>query len=172
MCHACGHGCHSVSVAEAAEEFGVSEQTIYGWLKRRALGGQFRERAWWVHLGPQPGEGEIVRLWHGTTADRIEALRAHGLQTATDGRQLWLTTNECRARRHAISRARRRETTPVLVECTVDLRRYAIFWRRSSHILVFHEPLGPEVIVSIQEVDERERERKLRMKLRKTTARR
>jgi len=162
----------NVSLAEAARRFGVAETDVRAWLSRGALDGQLRDGQWWVHLGARRGEEPLVRLWHGTSKDRVGALLERGFQTLTEGKQIWLTLSELRARIHAIGRAQRRYSAPVLVRCEVDLERYPIFWRRSSQAYVFHQALGPEVIKSIEEVDEREQSRRFRMTLRKRARRR
>ena len=165
-------GYYNVPLAEAARQFDVAETDVRSWLQRGALDGQLRDGQWWVHLGPRRDEETVVRLWHGTSTDRVATLLERGFWTVTVGKQVWLTTNELRARLHAIGRAQRRDRVPVLVRCEVDLKRYPIFWKRSSQVYVFHQPLGPEVIKSIEEVDEREQSRRFRMALRKKARRR
>lgn len=165
-------GYYNVALAEAARQFDVPETNVRSWLQRGALDGQVRDGQWWVHLGPGRGEEPIVRLWHGTSKDRVATLLERGFWTVTVGKQVWLTTNELRARLHAIGRAQRRHRAPVVVRCEVDLERYPIFWKPSSQVYVFHQPLGPEVITSIDEVDEREQSRRFRMVLRKEARRR
>lgn len=162
---------YNVSLSQAARQFDVTEADVHSWVQRGALGGQFRDGQWWVHLGPRRGEKAIVCLWHGTSKDRVEALVDRGFWMVTGGKQVWLTTSELRARIHAIGRARRRRGLPVVMSCEVDLERYPIFWRRSSHVYVFHQPLGPEVITSVQEVDERGQSRRYRMEIRRRARR-
>lgn len=158
---------YDVSLPQAARQFDVTEAGVHLWVQRGALDGQFRDGHWWVHLGPRRGEKTIVRLWHGTSKDRVDTLIKHGFWMITKGKQIWCTTSEVGARIHAIGRAQRRRGLPVLVSCEVDLERHPIFWKRSSQVYVFHQPLGPEVIKSIQEVDEREQSRRFRMEIRR-----
>ncbi len=162
---------YNVSLSEAARQFDVTEADVHSWVQRGALDGQFRDGQWWVHLGPRRGENTIVRLWLGTSKDRVEALVERGFWMVTRGKQVWFTASELRARLHAIGRARRRRSLPVLMSCEVDLERYRIFWRPSSLVYVFHQPLGPEVITSVQEVDEREQSRRYRMEVRRRVRR-
>jgi hypothetical protein len=117
------------------------------------------------------GEEAIVRLWHGTSKDRVDTLIERGFWIMTRGKQIWFTTSELRARIHAIGRAQRRRSLPVLVSCAVDLESYPTFWKRSAQVYVFHQPLGPEVIKSVQEVDEREQSRRFRMEMHKRARR-
>ena len=150
-----------------AQQFGVREEDVRALVQRGSLHAQYRGGQWWVHLGPWRGEKMPVRLWHGTSKDRIDWIVKHGLSTETRGKQLWLTTREVAARLHAIGRAQQRFSIPILVGCEVDLEKYPIFWKRTLQIYVFHQPLGAEVIRSIHEVDEREQSRRFRMEIRK-----
>lgn len=158
---------YNVSLPQAARQCDVTEADVHSWVQRGALDGQFCDGQWWVHLGPRRGEETLARLWHGTTRDRVDTLVERGFWTVTNRKQIWLTRNELSARTHAIWRARQRRNPPVLVSCEVDLERHPIFCRRSSQIYVFHQPLGPEVIKSVQEVDEREHSRRFRLEIRK-----
>ncbi len=161
------HNYYNLTPREVAQQFGVREEDVRGLVQRGSLQAQYRDGQWWVHLGPWRGERTPVRLWHGTSKDRIDWIMQHGLSTETRGKQLWMTTREVAARLHAIGRAQRRSSFPMLVGCEVDLEKYPIFWKRSLQVYVFHQPLGAEVIKSVQEVDEREQSRRFRMEVRK-----
>lgn len=158
---------YNVTLPEAAQQFGVRGKDVRFLVQRSALEAQYHEGQWWVHLGPRRGENTVVRLWHGTSQDRIDWIVEHGFRTETRGKQVWFSTREVTARIHAIGRARQRHSIPVLVGCEVDLERYPIFWKPTRQVYVFHQPLGPEVITSVQEVDEREQSRRFRMQIRK-----
>lgn len=157
----------NLSLAEAARQFDIGEDDLRSLILRGALEGRFRDGQWWVRLGPRRGEETAVHLWHGTSKDRTEIIVEHGFSPETQGKQVWFTTSEVGARIHAIGRARRRRRTPMLLGCAIDLERYPIFWKRSPQVYVFHQPLGPEVIRSVQEVDEREESRRYRMGMRR-----
>lgn len=158
---------YNTNLLQAARQFAVRQDDVQFLIRRGALDAVFRDGHWWIHLGPRRGEVTLVYLWHGTSRDRVGAIVERGLRTETRGNQIWLTTNELRARVHAISRAQRRRGLPVLVGCEVDLGRYPIFWRPSRQVYVFHQPLGPEVVKSVQEVDEREQSRRFRMEMKR-----
>lgn len=158
---------HNVTFREAARQFEVAEREIQDLLQRGALEGFFRNGQWWVRLGPREGEDPLARLWHGTTNDRAVVIFEQGFWPETARKQVWFTTSEMSARLHGIGRAQQRRGRPVLLGCTVDLRKYPLFWRRSAQIYVFHQPLGAEVITSVQELDEREQSRHYRMERRK-----
>ena len=103
------------SIAETAELFCVSEQAVLRLIQQRSLRGQFRHGRWWVHLGPGQGQDRVVRLWHGTSRDRVFSIMAHGFELATGGKQSWLTTGELYARKAAIGSAQKRGSSPVIV---------------------------------------------------------
>ena len=103
---------YSVSLQETAQVFGIGVDEARYLLRRGALEARFREGKWWVHLGPRRGENRHVRLFHGTSGDRIDWIREHGLDTVTKGRELWLTASELRARKHAIGRSSVRKAVP------------------------------------------------------------
>ncbi len=162
---------YNLTLREVAQQFGVKEEDVRALVQRGSLHAQHRDGQWWLHLGPWRGEKTPVRLWHGTSKDRIDWIAKHGLSTETRGKQLWLTTREVAARLHAIGRAQQRFSIPILVGCEVDLEKYPIFWKRTLQVYVFHQPLGAEVIKSVQEVNEREQSRRFRMEIRKAAHR-
>ena len=136
-------------------------------LERGALDAQLRDGQYWVHLGPRRGESRIARLWHGTSADRVDSILECGLDAVSRGRELWLTSSEKRARKHAIGRSWNRNQVPFVVGCDVDLMDNHLFWKPSHNLYVFCQALGPEMISVHEEVDEREWSRRFRLQLRK-----
>ncbi len=161
------HNYYNLTLREVAQQFSVREEDVRALIQRGTLHAQYLDGQWWVHLGSWRGEKTSVRLWHGTSKDRVDWIAKHGLSTETRGKQLWLTTRELAARLHAIGRAQQRCSVPFLIGCEVDLEKYPIFWKRTQQVYVFHQPLGAEVIKSVQEVDEREQSRRFRMEMRK-----
>ena len=80
-------GYYNVPLAEAAHQFDVAETDVRSWLQRGALDGQLRDGQWWVHLGPRRDEETVVRLWHGTSTDRVATLLERAFWTVTVGKQ-------------------------------------------------------------------------------------
>ena len=164
---------YNLRFEEMARQFGIREEEVRNLLKRGALDAQFREGQYWVHLGPRRGENRVARLWHGTSADRIDSILQCGLNTVSKGHEtpskstVWLTTSELRARKHAIGRSWDRDQLPFVVGCEVDLAINRLFWKPSPNLYVFCQPLGSEVIKTSEEVDEREWSRRFRLRLRK-----
>lgn len=146
---------YNLTLREAARQFEVGEDEVRHLVHRGALDARFVDGQWWVHLGPRRGEATLARLWHGTSKDRADVIVEHGFWPETLGKQIWFTTRELSARLHAIGRAQQRRSVPFLFECEVDLNMYSIFWRRSALIYVFHQPIGSEVIKSVQEINAR-----------------
>ncbi len=159
---------YSISVEETAREFCVGEEEVRQLIRRGGLDAQVREGQYWIHLGPWKREDRLAQLWHGTSGDCIEPIIHHGLQTVSrGGREAWLTSSERWARKHAIGRSRVRNQVPYVVACEVDLLSHWLFWKPSPQVYAFRQPLGPEVIKSWEEVDEREWSRRFRLQLRK-----
>ena len=159
---------YNLSLEETAQQFGIRRGEVRHLLRVGGLDAKFREGQYRVHLGPRRGENRVARLWHGTSGDRIDSILKNGLDTVSrGGREVWLTTNEHGARKHAIGRSWNRGQVPFVVGCEVDLSIHQLFWKPSLHVYAFCQPFGPEIIKTSEEVDEREWNRRFRLQLRK-----
>lgn len=90
-----------------------------------------------------------IRLYHGTTVDRAIKILEEGFRTKKGSRKMiWFASQRSFAQRVAQARARMRNQTPVVFECSVDLGKYTDYNRAGSLVYSFkHERIYPDVIL-------------------------
>ena len=92
-------------------------------------------------------ELDIVRLWHGTTKSRANSIRRDGFEVHSGAVFFSRSTRTP----HAVARQRAssEHDQPVVILCSIDLRRYNNYRQRGSVYVFYHNHIGSEVVQEV-----------------------
>ena len=116
----------------------------------------------WISRFINTGKRTVVALWHGTTEDRARAIMEQGFRKR---KGIYFAPNLGIALSIATTRAQGRDEIPVVISCRIDSERYlpgkskspiissSGFISNSGFQIVFHCPIGREVICNVSIMD-------------------
>lgn len=108
-----------------------------------------------------PEDGDSIILWHGTTRSRAKGILRYGFRSEKTVNEssrgfTFLTSNPAVARSYAKSKAKIEGDLPVVIMCSIDLRRYDNFQNEGNVYIFGYECLPRGIIRDVEGLPKRQ----------------